>query len=203
MVFPQFLLLFFFSYEKLLTFTLRRWKIKLNLNLKFIHLLCSLLTLDREDSLRSHRSDISDTVRKNKITKEGAIEGYDKTKQNENELYTAIQNGEGWMLCGYLDIARVPEIFTFPFIKPRRPDLARKDNMAHQFYLLVLGIRNQNYIYYIKLILYTFVDENRNNEIWIFSCYDEGHNSKKRLPSFSEACLHYCWWNFWSVFNFE
>ena len=53
-----------------------------------------------------------------------------------------IQNGEGWMLCGYLDIARVPEIFTFPFIKPRRPDLARKDNMAHQFYLLVLGIRN-------------------------------------------------------------
>ena len=69
------------------------------------------------------------------------------------------------MLCGYLDIARVPEIFTLPFIKPRRPDLARKDNMAHQFYLLVLGIRNQNYIYYIKLILYTFVDENRNSEI--------------------------------------
>ena len=142
MVFPQFLLLFFFSYEKLLTFTLRKWKIKLNLNLKFIHLLCSLLTLEQEDSLRNHRSDISDTVRKNKITKEGAIEGYDKTKQNENELYTAIQNGEGWMVCGYLDIARVPEIFTFPFIKPRRPDLARKDNMAHQFYFLVLGIRN-------------------------------------------------------------
>ena len=57
-------------------------KIKLNLNLKFNHLPCGLLALDQEDSLRNHRSDISDTVRKNIITKAGAIEGFDKKSNN-------------------------------------------------------------------------------------------------------------------------
>ena len=177
-------------------------KIKLNLNLKFNHLPCGLLALDQEDSLRNHRSDISDTVRKNIITKAGAIEGVDKNKQMmENDLFTAIQNGEGCMLRGHLDISKVPGDIHVSFhsyrgkwnaLKARRPDLASKINMAHQFISLSFGNMeqyklfkygilprsfyrygempdflskniNQNYIYYIKLIPYTFIDENNGS----------------------------------------
>ena len=135
-------------------------------------------------------------------TKAGAIEGFDKNKQMmENDLFTAIQNGEGCMLRGHLDISKVPGDIHVSFhsyrgkwnaLKARRPDLASKINMAHQFISLSFGNMeqyklfkygilprsfyrygempdflskniNQNYIYYIKLIPYTFIDENNGS----------------------------------------
>ena len=175
-------------------------KIRLNLNLKFSHLPCGIISLDQEDTMRNHRLDISDTVKKNILSHAGSITPYDKNKQGTDDLfYKAIENNEGCVLRGNIMITKTPGDIHVSFhnyrsrwnaLKARRPDLSKKINMGHQFMDLSFGNmpkyklykfgitprsffrfsdfpnflqsnKNLNYVYYLKLIPYTFVDENR------------------------------------------
>jgi hypothetical protein len=175
-------------------------QIPVHLNIKFNHVPCSLLSLDQEDSLRNHRFDISDTIKKTILPKSGKPQPYDKSAYaNIENTYTAIENDDGCSLTGFFKVSKVPGDFHISFhnygpqwksVVYNKPELSKKVKMTHhiktmdfgameRFKLFRYGIdprsffrtdlpdfsefkENRDYIYYVKLIPYRFVDENRN-----------------------------------------
>ena len=175
-------------------------KIPLHLQLELPNLPCNLVSLDQEDTLRNHRLDISDTIKKYKIkNKKISNDLFKNDKHNNyNNLINAINSNEGCFINGYVDISKVPGNIHLSFhnyasewnsLTMTKRDLANKINLNHKFNDFYFGKIGKRYIsrfqkktkgffrsdlpnfldlktvnnfdYFIKIIPYQFVDENR------------------------------------------
>lgn len=175
-------------------------KIKFNLAMKLYHLPCHLASLDQEDSLRNHRLDISDTIKKSVLTKAGKYSIFDqKMSLKSDSLYKSIEDVDGCNLAGHIPITKVPGNVHLSFhkyraqwslLKAQKPELADQVNLSHQFVSLHYGTNKnvnlkkfgfdprsfyrtadlpnlqntnprKNYDYFLKIIPYQFIDENR------------------------------------------
>ena len=118
-------------------------KIPLHLQLKLPNLPCNLVSLDQEDTLRNHRLDISDTIKKYKIKNGKSNELFKYNKQNNyKDLINALNSNEGCFIKGYVDISKVPGNIHLSFhnyasewnsLTMTKRDLANKINLNHKF----------------------------------------------------------------------
>jgi hypothetical protein len=175
-------------------------KIPLHLELRLPNVPCNLVSLDQEDTLRNHRLDISDTIKKYKILngKNNELFKYDKHNNYKN-LVNALNSNEGCFINGYVDISKVPGNIHLSFhnyasewnsLTMTHRNLANKVNLNHKFDDFFFGKigkkfifrfqkktkgffrdndlpnflnlkTKKNFDYFIKIIPYQFVDENR------------------------------------------
>ena len=174
-------------------------KIPLHLELRLPNVPCNLVSLDQEDTLRNHRLDISDTIKKYKIKNGKSNELFKYNKQNNyKDLINALNSNEGCFIKGYVDISKVPGNIHLSFhnyasewnsLTMTNRNLADKVSLNHRFNDFFfgkigkrfisryqkktkgffrkdlpnfLGLKNKNnFDYFIKIIPYQFVDENR------------------------------------------
>jgi len=82
-------------------------KIAVNLQMQFYHMPCSLISVDQQDSIGNHRLDISDTLKKQKVNKNGMeIKGL--VSNELDDVSKAVEDEETCRISGYVEINKVP-----------------------------------------------------------------------------------------------
>lgn len=165
-------------------------KINVNLNIKFPNVPCNLISVDQEDSVGNHRLDITDTITKQYIDREGNTSFFEQnpSKNTIENLYDAITKNKGCLIDGYISVSKVPGDIHISFhhygdiyskLREQRKDLFGKISMNHKINSLTFGNIANN-----KYLLHRFGYGDSAEVSKFTSSYDNNFNQNKKLPSF-------------------
>jgi hypothetical protein len=130
-------------------------RVKVNLDVKFSHLPCYIISVDQEDSIGNHRLDVSDTLIKKRLSKTGQEirTPIDETLPYFQLVENAILQDEGCLIEGYIEINKVPGNIhishhkygdLYMYLKFNRPELFNKMYLNHKINVLNFGDAESN-----------------------------------------------------------
>jgi len=156
-------------------------KINVNLEINFPNIPCNLISVDQEDSIGNHRMDISDSLAKDYLDKDGKLSVYNSNENGIESLIQAVTQNKGCKIHGVVSISKVPGDIHISFhnygylynsLMIDRKDLFDKLQLNHKLNSLTFGdvANNQN-------LLRKFDFSIEDNKINSF-------NQNSNLPSF-------------------
>jgi len=81
-------------------------KIHVNFNIHFYNMPCGLISVDQLDSMNNHRMDISDTLRKERYSRDN-VKISETVSSDLDDTVKAVENDEHCKVSGYVDIQKV------------------------------------------------------------------------------------------------
>ena len=177
-------------------------KLAINLQMHFFHMPCGILSVDQEDDLGNHNTDIHVTLIKHRYTNNHTVIT-ESINHEPDEIARAIDEDEQCQISGHIDINKIPgniHISNHGFssqwehLKVERKEIYPHLTLSHETQILNFGDyvkdhhilrrfgisehtdfnrkklpklfteKRKNFNYFLKIIPYIFIDEERDND---------------------------------------